>query len=72
MQTQNAGLLESEGLIPEAITAQEFGNTVRTLRRWHELGFGPSRVKLGKKIYYKRSAISEWIAGQEKKGRRTR
>jgi hypothetical protein len=65
-----AGILEAEGMIPELAVAKGLENSVRTLRRWDELGIGPARVKLGKKIYYRRAAISKWIADQEKKHKR--
>ena len=41
--------------------AQELEVAVSTLRRWHRLRTGPPRTKLGAKIVYDRSLVSEWI-----------
>jgi hypothetical protein len=70
VEAQKLGILEAEGLIHERTFAAEFNKSLRTVRRWDELGIGPVKVKLGKENYYRRSAISKWIADQEKKRKR--
>jgi hypothetical protein len=38
----------------------------RTLDRWELLGTGPPRTYLGRAVLYRRSAVMEWIASQER------
>lgn len=46
---------------------QEFGIPEGTLRYWRHLGIGPASFRLGrKKVVYRRAALLEWIAAQEK------
>lgn len=51
-------------LIPEQLAA-ELGVSERTIHRWHALRIGPPRVTIGRKPYYRRSSVAEWIAKQE-------
>lgn len=37
----------------------------RTLNRWHALRVGPSRVKVGRTIFYRKKAIEQWLAANE-------
>lgn len=37
----------------------------RTLNRWHALRLGPSRVKVGRTILYRKKAIEQWLAANE-------
>lgn len=50
-----------EEIIPDAQFADEAGVTDRTTREWREKGIGPDYVKIGKSIFYRRSAIAAWI-----------
>jgi predicted DNA-binding transcriptional regulator AlpA len=43
----------------------ELGISERTADRWHVLRTGPPRTKAGKKVLYRKSAISEWLKGHE-------
>jgi predicted DNA-binding transcriptional regulator AlpA len=51
--------------------AAALGCTTRTLRRWHALGDGPPRTKLGGcRVLYRRGAVERWLASRESAGRR--
>lgn len=49
----------------ELLTADEVAAalsvTPRTLLRWQNLGIGPNRTKFSKKVFYRASALREWI-----------
>ncbi len=59
------------GLLPEWITraelAQELEVTTGTLARWAFLGSGPSFVRVGRKVIYRREAVIEWLNSKERK-----
>lgn len=38
----------------------------RTLLRWHRLRKGPPQIKVGRKVYYRRQAISDWLMSLER------
>ena len=58
-----AGLLS--GWISRLDLALELGVTVETLRRWELLRSGPTCVRAGRKIYYRRDAVQDWLMQQE-------
>ncbi|WP_216598417.1 helix-turn-helix domain-containing protein [Phaeobacter sp. 11ANDIMAR09] len=37
----------------------------RTLSRWHAHRVGPSRVKVGRTILYRRAAVDAWLVANE-------
>ena len=37
---------------------------MRTLDRWHTLRAGPQRTRAGKKVFYHRAAIIDWLDQQ--------
>jgi hypothetical protein len=41
------------------------GRDLRTIRRWHALRIGPPRIKLGKKILYRKSSVALWLERKE-------
>ncbi len=45
--------------------AEQFGVSVRTLDRWHQLGRGPPRFKIGRKWLYRVRAYRDWIEENE-------
>ena len=45
--------------------AAELGIDKRTLERWNRLREAPPRTKIGKKVLYRRAAVSEWLRSQE-------
>ena len=58
-----AGLLG--GWISRLDLALELGVTVDTLRRWEALRFGPPCVRAGRKVYYRRDGVHDWLQLQE-------
>lgn len=53
------------GWISRLDLALELGVTVETLHRWEKLRFGPPCVRAGRKIYYRRDAVRDWLVQQE-------
>ena len=45
--------------------ARELGIDVRTLNRWWNERRGPPRTKIGARVYYRKTAVREWLAAQE-------
>jgi predicted DNA-binding transcriptional regulator AlpA len=70
--TASLSLLESAGLLEKNEIAKELTVSTRTLDRWHTQRIGPPRVQIGRKIFYRRSSLIEWLQAQEdsRKGRR--
>jgi len=58
MASQNETLKPSE-------VAELLGVSARTLSRWHALRVGPSRVKVGRIIIYRRQAVNAWLEANE-------
>jgi predicted DNA-binding transcriptional regulator AlpA len=50
--------------------AAMLGVSTRTLQRWHKQGFGPRR-SIGKRFYYIKPEIQEWIANHGRGGKRS-
>ena len=53
------------GWISRLDLALELGVTVETLHRSEKIRFGPPCVRAGRKIYYRRDAVQEWLLLQE-------
>jgi hypothetical protein len=73
MQTHEIGkriARPSDGLLGGWISrtdlAQQLGVSEDTLRRWDVLRSGPPCIRAGRKIYYRRSAVIEWLEDQER------
>ena len=49
--------------IPEV--AGEYGIPEATLYGWRHRGVGPSSVRLGRRVKYRRGDIEQWICDQE-------
>lgn len=62
------GLLS--GWISRADLAQQLGVSEDTLRRWDAARTGPPCIRAGRKIYYRRSAVLEWMEEREAAGHR--
>lgn len=46
--------------------AQLLGVNPRTLMRWHNLGFGPPKIKMGlRSVRYAQSSLEKWLRSQE-------
>lgn len=37
------------------------GASVRTLRRWRQLGHGPPYIKVGRRVLYREADLQAWI-----------
>lgn len=65
---KRGGLLD--GWISRADLAQQLQVTEGTLRRWEAERWGPPCIRAGRKIYYRRSAVLEWMEDREAVGHR--
>ena len=52
-------------LLTRAQVSATLGVSPRTLDRWHALRVGPPRIKLGRRILYRRRALDAWILRHE-------
>jgi predicted DNA-binding transcriptional regulator AlpA len=41
-----------------------------TLLRWHNMRTGPPRIKIGRKVYYHRRDVEEYLHSESRKDRR--
>ena len=62
-QGANDGVL-TDYLTPAELAA-ELGISGRTLERWARLRECPPRTRLGKRIVYRRAAVTEWLRARE-------
>jgi predicted DNA-binding transcriptional regulator AlpA len=46
--------------------AEELGLSVDTLARWETRRIGPTCVRIGRKVLYRRGAVHEWLREQER------
>ena len=53
------------GWISRADLAQELEVTEGTLRRWAAERWGPPCIRAGRKVFYRRSAVVEWLEDKE-------
>ncbi len=53
------------GYVTEEQCAEELGISRRTLQRWHRLREGPARTYVGKRIRYRRDAVTAWLLSRE-------
>ena len=55
----------NEDLLTPDEFAQELDTTRRTIDRWHSRRIGPPRIKVGRKVYYRREAVRDWLLSNE-------
>jgi len=60
----DTGLLED--WISRHDLAISLGVSEDTLWRWDGKQTGPQRIKLGRKVYYRRSAVRSWLEAMER------
>jgi hypothetical protein len=53
--------------LPERQAAEELLQKLRTLRLWRAQGIGPAWTRIGRRIFYSRSALLNWVASNEVK-----
>jgi predicted DNA-binding transcriptional regulator AlpA len=49
-------------LLTPALVAQRFGLHTGTLNNWRSRGFGPSYVRLGRRVRYPEREVARWLA----------
>ena len=55
----------NEDLLTPDEFAQELDTPRRTIDRWHSRRIGPPRIKVGRKVYYRREAVRDWLLSNE-------
>ena len=60
------------GWISRLDLALQLGLSVDTLRRWEAQRTGPACVRAGRKVYYRRAAVEEWLEELEQAAPRRR
>lgn len=63
-ESANPGLLDD--WISRPMLAVELGVSVDTLARWETRRIGPVCVRIGRKVFYRRGAVQEWLRAQER------
>jgi hypothetical protein len=58
-------LENSAEILNEKQTATELGVKVATLRIWSARRKGPPRIKVGRKLFYRRETLLAWLASRE-------
>lgn len=58
----------------DRLTVREVADRYRlalgTLRYWRHIGYGPASFALGRKVFYRRSDVEDWLDEQEQLTRR--
>jgi predicted DNA-binding transcriptional regulator AlpA len=60
------------GWISRLDLALELGLSLDTLRQWDSQSMSPPSVRAGRKVYYRRAAVEEWLEEQEQNAPRCR
>jgi len=53
--------------IIRAELAQQLSVTTDTLARWATRGIGPPRIRIGRRVLYRRASVEKWLAEMERK-----
>jgi hypothetical protein len=64
VNTKNDGALASIHLLSTKAAAREFGISHRTLEDWRLTGNGPLFVKLGRRVFYRLTDLTQFLEGQ--------
>jgi hypothetical protein len=56
--------IDPADLVAAPETAKELHVQENTLATWRMMGKGPAFVKLGRQVFYHRTDIAKWLAGQ--------
>ena len=63
-------VLKGSGLLDDYLTieelAEELCRSVRTIARWDSLRIGPPKTVIGKKSYYRREGVRQWLLRKER------
>lgn len=60
-----------KGFLTEDQLALELLTSKKSLARWHKQGRGPKRTRVGRRIFYSRAAVTEWLARCEQDSSRS-
>lgn len=52
-------------LIPDCEVGEIFMNSRITRARWRREGGGPPFIKIGRRVFYRREQIAEWMKSRE-------
>jgi hypothetical protein len=52
--------------IDEYELAEEIGHVVRTVRGWRHRRCGPPYIIIGRRAYYRKAAVRDWLLSKEK------
>ncbi len=63
-EINGCSLLE-DYLTPDQL-AEELGKSVRTIARWDRLRIGPPKTLVGKRPFYRRDAVRQWLLRKER------
>lgn len=58
-------MITKDDHLKPAQVAELLSVSKRTLSRWHALRVGPSRVKVGRTVLYRRAAVDAWLVANE-------
>jgi hypothetical protein len=53
------------GFLTQEELAAEFKVKPGTIKSWRKKRFGPPATRIGKRVFYRRSSVLEWIAARE-------
>jgi len=53
--------------INRAELARQLSVTPDTLARWATQGIGPPRIRIGRRVLYRRASVEKWLAEMERK-----
>jgi len=70
-EAPNPKQFESDILTPAEV-AEMFRVHILTLLRWHNMGQGPPRVKIGRKVFYHRHDVEAYMRAESRKALRRR
>ena len=63
-------MVEDDRLIPSDETAAHLHVAPPSLATWRSKGKGPRYVKIGRAVFYRESAIADWLKAQEREPRK--
>jgi hypothetical protein len=59
-------MVDPDELLSDDESAAILNVKPKTMPQWRCRGFGPVFIKIGRKVFYRRSALYAWIAAQER------